>query len=91
MSDVAPPTDQVRQRKAGKTAKTAQEEKSSSPPTDSSDNNKDKDGSGKSDDKDKDTIGSRLESVRQRIRSPLMGSMKLDEIRESISKNVEVK
>lgn len=88
MSDVAPPTDQVRQRKTGKNA-----QKSPTPPTDSSssDKDKDKDGLSKSDDKEKDTMGSRFESVKQRMRSPLMGSIKLDDIRESFSKNVEVK
>lgn len=86
MSDIAPPTDQVRQRKTGHSAPGNNDSRPGAAA-----GSTDKDEESKSDDKDKDPKGNRFESVRQRIRSPLMGSLKLEDIRESITSNVEVK
>lgn len=87
MSNVAPPTDQVRKRKTGKNARSRTDNDVAETSVDKDEPADDR----KVKDADKETKGGRFESVKQRMRSPLMGSLKLDDIRESITSNVEVK
>lgn len=52
---------------------------------------KDGDGGDGADDPAHGKATSRFNSVKQRMKSPLMGTLNLEEIRDTISKNVEVK